>query len=191
MREVKLERNEVATRYSKAFVSLYKKEQLKDIKSQIIQLDKFLTSNPKIKKFLISPVVNFEYKKEIVRDITQSMELDNKITNFLFILIENNRIVYFDNIIEHIIALIHKGLNIFTVNLTLAHNLDKESIQNIVNIIRKQLSGEIIVQKKINPDIIGGFVAETGNISIDGSLKNSLEKIIESSYRRDIKSNLI
>lgn len=175
-----MERNEVATRYSKAFVSLYKKEQLKDIKSQIIQLDKFLTSNPKIKKFLISPVVNFEYKKEIVRDITQSMELDNKITNFLFILIENNRIVYFDNIIEHIIALIHKGLNIFTVNLTLAHNLDKESIQNIVNIIRKQLSGEIIVQKKINPDIIGGFVAETGNISIDGSLKNSLEKIIES-----------
>ncbi len=177
-----MERNEVATRYSKAFVSLYKKEQLKEVKSQIIRLDNFLTANPKIKKFLTSPIVDFEHKKEIVKDIIQSLELDTKIKNFLFILIESDRIIYSDEIIKHIIDLIHKELNIFTVNITLARELDKELMQIIENVIMKQpqfMGGEIIVKKRVNPEIIGGFIAETENISIDGSLKNSLKKITE------------
>ena len=97
-------------------------------------------------------------------------------------MIESDRIIYSDEIIKHIIDLIHKELNIFTVNITLARELDKELMQIIENVIMKQpqfMGGEIIVKKRVNPEIIGGFIAETENISIDGSLKNSLKKITE------------
>ena len=65
------------------------------------------------------------------------------------------------------------------VLLKIARQQSDEMIAKISVKISDILQKKIVLTVQIQPEIIGGFVAETESISIDGSIKNNLIKLIK------------
>ncbi|HOK37009.1 MAG TPA: F0F1 ATP synthase subunit delta, partial [Paludibacteraceae bacterium] len=52
-----------------------------------------------------------------------------------------------------------------------------ESEKKLINSIKKLVLKDLIVEKEIDPEIIGGFILEIGDVRWDGSLATQLNKI--------------
>jgi F-type H+-transporting ATPase subunit delta len=79
-------------------------------------------------------------------------------------------------IIDDLEHLILDSKNTAKVILKVAHKQSEETINAIKSQIREILQKEIILEIITQPEIIGGFIAETKSLQIDGSVRNNLEK---------------
>ena len=65
------------------------------------------------------------------------------------------------------------------VELSVAHQLPDNLLDSISIELKKILEKDIILKTKIDPEILGGFVATTDSLIIDGSIKNHLIKLLK------------
>ena len=63
------------------------------------------------------------------------------------------------------------------LEITIAHAQTDETIEKLKKNIAKRLDGWEEVETKINPGIIGGFIARTEQCLLDASVKNQLEQL--------------
>ena len=52
-------------------------------------------------------------------------------------------------------------------------------LNSISEKLKDILGKDVILDVKINPEILGGFVATTNSLLIDGSIKNNLVKLLK------------
>ena len=50
-------------------------------------------------------------------------------------------------------------------------------MKDIIKVIKNVLKKDVILDIEINPEIIGGFIAQTESLLIDGSVKNNLIRL--------------
>ena len=96
-------------------------------------------------------------------------------SNFLKLLIENDRTNVLPEISEHFEALKAEVENSVDVTVTAAAPLSDAQMQTISASLRKRLGREVRLQTKIDESLIGGAVIRAGDVVIDGSLRARLE----------------
>ena len=73
------------------------------------------------------------------------------------------------------------------VTVTSAVELDPEVAQRIGSEIEQQTGNAVELESRVDPDILGGLVVQVGNMVLDTSIKNRLEKLRKSVANGDIK----
>ncbi|MBU5904737.1 F0F1 ATP synthase subunit delta, partial [Vibrio cholerae O1] len=64
------------------------------------------------------------------------------------------------------------------------YELSQEELDKIVKLVTQQTKlSEVIVDTKINPDLIGGFRVKVGTTVLDGSVRNDLVQL-QRKFRR-------
>ena len=69
------------------------------------------------------------------------------------------------------------------VTVTSAIDLDKEMVEDIGKKIEEQTGQRIELSSKVDPDVLGGLVLQVGNMVLDASVRNRLEKLRKSVAR--------
>ncbi len=100
---------------------------------------------------------------------------DKKGTNFLKLLIENDRIAVLPEIAEHFDALKAKVENTVDAVVTSAVALSDAQLGQVADSLRKRLGREVRITTEIDETLIGGAVIRAGDVVIDGSLRARLE----------------
>jgi F-type H+-transporting ATPase subunit delta len=168
-------RNIIADRYSQALVDLYGDDELSGLEKKVQELIDFWDNNPLVSEFLSAPLVRDEDKKEVVDEIRKALDLTEYIHKFLYLLIDNDRMVFLRDICEMIKVKIHERLGIYDVTLITARKIQPENLRKIKNFLHEYIPGEIQFNHRIDERIRGGFIAYGENIAIDASIKNNLE----------------
>ena len=168
----------LSKRYAKAlFDETISKGSLDAVYADLGLIDATLQSSKELKAVFKSPVIKSPKKQAIVGQI-----FDGKINaltqRFLQLIIQDGR----DNFITEIIASFFKLYNetkgISEVTVTTATELDNASEQKIVDFIKKT-SGypNVKINKKIDAEILGGFVVDFGDKLYDNSVRYKLSKV--------------
>ena len=63
------------------------------------------------------------------------------------------------------------------VTLTSAVELDPEVVEQVGDEVEQQTDREIDLETSVDPDILGGLVLRVGNMVLDASLRNKLERL--------------
>ena len=100
---------------------------------------------------------------------------DPKGTNFLKLLIENDRVAVLPEISEHFDALKAKVENSVDAVVTSAVALSASQLEEGAGSLRKRLGREVKITTEIDETLIGGAVIRAGDVVIDGSLRARLE----------------
>ncbi|MGB5337162.1 MAG: F0F1 ATP synthase subunit delta [Woeseiaceae bacterium] len=100
---------------------------------------------------------------------------DPKGTNFLKLLIENDRVAVLPEISEHFDALKAKVENSVDAVVTSAVALSASQLEEVAGSLRKRLGREVKITTEIDETLIGGAVIRAGDVVIDGSLRARLE----------------
>ena len=69
------------------------------------------------------------------------------------------------------------------VTVTSAIELDQEMVEDIGKKIEEQTGQRIELSSKVDPDVLGGLVLQVGNMVLDASVRNRLEKLRKSVAR--------
>ena len=170
---------EIARVYAEALFEVAKeKDKLDELRDELNEFTDALEQNREMQLFLFSPYFSSAEKSEgLEKAISGGSE---EIMNFLELLIEKHRtpvIFRIRRAFEDLWKLENKRLD---VTVTSAVELDPEVVKRVGAEIEKQTGRTVDLQSTVDDSILGGIVLQVGNMVLDASIRNRLEKLRKS-----------
>jgi ATP synthase F1 delta subunit len=170
---------EIARVYATAlFEAAKEKGKLDVIREQLGQFADALAATRDLQLFFFSPYFSSAEKKDGLRKSIDDAEPE--LTNFLELLVEKHRMPVLFRIRRQYDALWAKENKRLGVTVTSAVELDPEIAQRIGSEIEEQTGNTVELQSNVDPEILGGLVVQVGNMVLDTSIRNRLEKLRKS-----------
>jgi F-type H+-transporting ATPase subunit delta len=170
---------EIARVYGDALFGAAKgNDKLDPIHEQLDQFADALTENRDMQLFFFSPYFSSAEKREALAKTIDGAEPE--LVNFLELLAEKHRMPVLFRIRRHFDDLWATENKRLGVTVTSAVELDPQVIEQIGAQIGKQTGNEIELESKVDEGILGGLVLQVGNMVLDASVRNRLEKLRKS-----------
>jgi len=155
-----------------------KQKQLDTVEKELINLQKSLATSTVLRDFVLNPTIQRNVKVNVVKDICGKLSLSPSTSNFLTVLAENGRLRNLNsmiNVFKKVMAA-HRGD--LPCEITTARPLDadlRKELETVLGSFTKK--GEnIILQTKVDPDIIGGMIVSIGDKYVDLSTASKIKK---------------
>lgn len=167
---------EIARVYAEAlFEVAQEKDTLDKIHDQLGEVADAITENRDLQVFLFSPYFSSAEKREgIGRAISGAEE---ELTNFLELLAEKHRMPAIFRIRRRFDDMWAKEEQRLEVRLTSAVELPSSVVKQVGKEIEKQTGQTIEISSDVDENILGGLVLRVGNMVLDASVRNKLERL--------------
>jgi F-type H+-transporting ATPase subunit delta len=170
---------EIARVYATAlFAAAKDRGKLDAIRDQLAQFVEALEGSKDLRLFLFSPYFSSTEKIDGLRRALSDPEPEFE--NFLELLLEKGRMPVIFRIRRQYDALWDKENKRLGVTVTSAVELDPEIAKRIGSEIEEQTGNTVELSSRVDPDILGGLVVQVGNMVLDTSIRNRLEKLRKS-----------
>ena len=169
----------VAQRYSHAIISGLDDKEINSILVDVEIMSNSIKTEPKLVDAVNSYLFSANKRLEIALSMTQKSKNTELWENLFSILIKKHRFNIVTDILQDLENKILDKKNQVKVGLTIAHDLPGDVLDSISKTLKDILEKDVILDVKINPEILGGFVATTNSLLIDGSIKNNLVKLLK------------
>jgi F-type H+-transporting ATPase subunit delta len=138
-------------------------------------------SDPQLMAVLESPKVHSSEKMELVKRCLPGV--GELVLNLVYLLVARRRLGLLPDICaeyEHLTDA-HQGVR--HAEVTAAIPLDEEDKERLSASLSALTGEQILLSTKVDPELIGGFVARIGDWLIDGSIRNKLDSLREEMKR--------
>jgi F-type H+-transporting ATPase subunit delta len=125
--------------------------------------------------FLFSPYFSSEEKKDGVRRIVS--DADERLVNFLELLAERHRMPALFRIRRTFDAMWAEENKLLPVTVTSAVDLDESLVKDIGKRIEEQTGRQVELSSTVDPDVLGGLQVRVGNMVLDATVRNRLERL--------------
>ena len=164
----------VASRYAKAFIELAIEQGLLE---QACNDMKYILQVCKIEHelvvFLKSPVVKTDKKLAVLKELF-SGKLNKLTETYIQLITSKKREVYLVEIAQEFLEQYKTKKNILTAVVTSASGLDDTARKALINLVKGNGTNEVVLQEKVDKDIIGGFIIRVGDRQVDASISRKL-----------------
>ena len=148
---------------------------LDEVHDQLAAFADAVSENREMSVYLFSPYFSSSEKKEGIAKAVEGA--DPLLTNFLDLLVEKHRMPAIFRIRKDFDALWARERRLLEVTVTSAVDLDPEIAAKIGGEIERQTGQTVDLSVEVDPDVLGGLVVQVGNMVLDASVKNRLEKL--------------
>ena len=169
----------IAMRYAKAIIRLIQQDEYPNYLNDISFLKNLFDDDGDSAKTLNSFLFPTQQRLELAGKVVENLNQKEVWGNLFHILIKKHRFSIILPILKELEDMIYEKQNIKKVRLTIAHEQPEEILDLIRKKVESILSQKVLFKKLIDSSILGGFVAKTDSIVIDGSIKNNLVKLIK------------
>jgi ATP synthase F1 delta subunit len=170
---------EIARVYAEALFEVAKeKGKLDKIREQLAQFADALEKSHEMQVFFFSPYFSSAEKKEGIGRVLEGAE--EELVNFLELLAEKHRMPVIFRIRRHFDELWKRENKKIDVTVTSATELDPEVVKQIGKEIEEQTGQSVELSSKVDDSVLGGLVLQVGNMVLDASIRNRLEKLRKS-----------
>jgi F-type H+-transporting ATPase subunit delta len=145
------------------------------LREQLTQFVAALRENREMELFFFSPYFSSAEKRDGLTKVLDGAEPE--LINFLELLAEKHRVPVIYRIERGFNALWAKENKRLGVTVTSAVELDPEIAKRIGAEIEKQTGNKVELESRVDTDIIGGLVLQVGNMVLDASIRNRLDKL--------------
>jgi F-type H+-transporting ATPase subunit delta len=170
---------EAARVYAEALFEVARgKGKLDAIGEQLTQLVDAVEEDRDLQVFLFSPHFTSAEKVEGLRRAVSGA--DPELVNFLELLIEKGRMPEIFRIRRELEKLWKQENKQIDVTVTSAVELDPAVVAKIGEEIERQTGQKVDLASRVDDGILGGIVLQVGNMVLDASIRNRLEKLRKS-----------
>jgi ATP synthase F1 delta subunit len=167
---------EIAEVYSRAlFESAQEHDSLDRVHEELDQFTDALDDSHDLQVFFFSPYFSSQEKKEGIRKLIS--DADEHFVNFLELLAERHRMPAVFRIRKTFDDLWAEENKLLPVSVTSAIELDEGMVQDIGKEIEEQTGRSVQLESRVDPDVLGGLVLRVGNMVLDASVRNRLERL--------------
>jgi F-type H+-transporting ATPase subunit delta len=170
---------EAARVYAEALFEVAKeKGKLDAIGDELAQLADAVDSSRELRTFLFSPYFSSTEKVDGLKRAIDGA--DPEFVNFLELLIEKHRMPEIFRIRRQFEQMWKRENRRLDVTVTSAIELDPAVVAKIGEEIERQTDHKVDLASRVDGEILGGIVLQVGNMVLDASIRNRLEKLRKS-----------
>ncbi len=167
---------EIATVYARSlFEVAADQDKLDVVHEQLAEFADAVSENRELQVFLFSPYFSSQEKKDGIRKFVE--DADERFLNFLELLAERHRMPAIFRIRRAFDDLWREENKLLPVSVTSAVDLDAETVEGIGRRIEEQTGKKIELSSSVDPNVLGGIVLQVGNMVLDASVRNRLERL--------------
>ena len=167
---------EISRVYSEAlFVVAQEKGKLDEVHEQLGEVADALAESRDLQVFFFSPYFSSSEKRDGISRAIDGAEPE--LVNFLELLAEKHRMPALFRIRKRFDELWAKENMRLGVTVTSAVELDPSIVESVGAEIERQTGQTIELTSEVDPAIIGGLKLQVGNMVLDASILNRLEKL--------------
>ena len=168
----------LAGRYASALFGLARDEkQIDAVTRSLDSLEAAMAESPDFLTLVTSPLIGRADAGKTVRALTPALGVDQITGKFLGVLADNGRLGELKAVIKAVrqLAAGHRGET--TAEVTSAHPLDDEQVARLKANLKARLGREVIVDAKVDANILGGIIIRHGSQMIDASIRTKLNTL--------------
>jgi F-type H+-transporting ATPase subunit delta len=170
---------DVAHAYADALFGIAKeKGKLDQVRDQLGQFADAVDGNRDLQVFFFSPYFSSAEKSAGAKRAIEGAEPE--FVNFLDLVIEKQRMPEIFRIRRQFEVLWKHENRRIDVTVTSAVELDPSVVSKIGEEIERQTGQEVDLASRVDAEILGGVVLQVGNMVLDASIRNRLEKLRKS-----------
>ncbi len=168
----------VARRYAQALLELG---------SELGTLDQLVTdvtsaadaweASPDFRNAIENPLVAHDAKKAVVGDLADRIGASATTRSALLLLVDRRRMKTLPYLARTLLELADARRGVVRAEVTTAAPLSDEYYVKLQAKLEKMTGQRVVLDKKIDPALIGGVIARIGDRILDGSLRTRLETL--------------
>ncbi len=175
----------VSTYAEALFEAARERNELEGVLDDLREFVGALEESEELRLFFYGGQVPEREKRRAIDALTEGMALSSR--NFLKILSDNGREEILEEVLLRYEDLVKEHLGRVEVEVTTAVELSEEERDRIKERLAGLLEGrEVILDTKVDPDILGGAVFRFGGRMVDGSLRGRLMSLREEMLERSV-----
>jgi F-type H+-transporting ATPase subunit delta len=167
---------EIARVYGDALFAVAKEEdKIDEIREELGQFADALNEDRELQVFFFSPYFSSQEKRDGIAKTIQGAS--DQFENFLALLAEKHRMPAIFRIRSHYDDLWAEENKRLEVRVTSAIPLDESIVKRVGEEIERQTDRKIDLEADVDEDILGGLVLRVGNMVLDASLREKLNRL--------------
>lgn len=131
--------------------------------------------NRELQIFFFSPYFSSQEKMEGIARVIEGA--DERFVRFLELLAERHRMPAVFRIRRAFDALWKEERKMLEVSITSAVDLDADTVQGIGHQIADATGRTVDLTSTVDPEVLGGLVLRVGNVIVDATVRNRLERL--------------
>lgn len=176
----------LAKRYAKAIFTVGQEQKKYEEYNEVLQgLANLYSTHPDVIDALTNPLYPMDVKENVMKGIVKSMKVDKIMGNFLNLLVQKKRAEILPEIALAYKTMVDEAKNISHGNVISAIELSDELKENVRKILEKLTGKKVELTTSVDSSIIGGIIAQVGDLVLDGSIKTQLAGLKDSIKGRE------
>jgi F-type H+-transporting ATPase subunit delta len=169
----------IARRYARAFIALGQESGKTetfgaDLSAFASVLD---VGEGELRAALTNPGLTTVERKAVLDQVLSKMKMDAHSANFLRLLVDKNRFAAFDGIQRSFNEMADELAGRARAVVTTATDLTADMRKTVQSALESSTGKTVEIDFQVDPSLIGGMVAQVGDISYDASVRARLEDL--------------
>jgi len=167
-----------ARRYAKALFAIAREEgAVETVGAELGVLAELLDQNRELRDALFRPLFPVAERRAVLRAVAEQLGSSDTLKRFYSFLIDQRRLVDFPTIRAEYERLAAEAEGRTEARIRSAKPLDAATEQRLVAALSQRTGRRVDVSVEVDPELIGGIVAQVGDLIFDGSLRTQLEQL--------------
>lgn len=179
-----MKHSRAAIRYAKATLEFAREQKaVEAVEEDMRVILKTISASPSLRDMLASPVIEGSVKKKALYAVFPEQHAVSH--GLISLLVENKRISLLNEVALKYVVLYEELKGRDTAYITTAVPLTAEIEQKTLAKLASITDRKLTLEKKVDRDILGGFILRVGDIQYDASIASKLNTI-----KREFTKNL-
>jgi F-type H+-transporting ATPase subunit delta len=168
----------VLGRYARSLTEIVFEEGLEqEVMGDLKNYGEIFRAVPDLLEVFHTPAVPRESKEKLLNELMMKYPLNPVTSNFLRVLLQHNRIGFFQQIFDLYLELVNEHKGIVSATVTTAMALSEQQITNLSERLSAITGKSVNVEPQMDATILGGVIVQLGSTIFDGSIRAQLAEM--------------
>lgn len=169
-------KTEVSMQYAKALFELANDSEKQEFYDTLKIINQVIEEDEEVIKVFEHPRITPDQKKEIIKNVLTN-KVSDTFLNFLYVVIDHQRISNLKDIAESYKDLFDDYLNLKEVDVYTKYPLTSDQKQELRVYLAKHYNKKIVINEHLDSSLVGGIKVVVDNEVLDATALNKLQKI--------------
>jgi F-type H+-transporting ATPase subunit delta len=166
----------ITSRYARALLEFVDETGHGDIVcGQVLTLESALDNSEELRRLMDDPAaVTDSEKLSLLKSALGNAPMADELDRFIKLILKRGRMEYFRQMLHTFVAMYRKSRGIRTARLISAV-ASPELEAKLKSLVKEKTGDDVILETKVDPNVIGGFIFIIDDYMIDASISHQLE----------------
>jgi F-type H+-transporting ATPase subunit delta len=171
-------RTAAARRYAKALFALARETgRTAEVRAEVEGFGRAIAASEELRDVLLQPLHPATERRAVLGALAERLGASPLLKNFLSFLVDQRRLVDWKEIEEELGRLADAAAGLSQARVRSASPLSAAQSERLQRALERKSGGKVELAVEIDPTLLGGAVAQLGDLVYDGSLRTQLAQL--------------